>query len=156
MIDFTDRLDRARKLRKTSSNTEAVNEFRAALRLWRGAVLAGLDCPGLIPQITGLHEQRLAAYEECVELELELDRHRQLTDELTRWTEEHPLRERLAGLLMLAWHRSGSRAQALLAYQRIENALGEQLGIGPGPELKRLREQITDTPTAAAAERWTP
>jgi tetratricopeptide (TPR) repeat protein len=57
---------------------------------------------------------------------------------------------------MLAWHRSGSRAQALLAYQRIENALDEQLGIGPGPELKHLREQITGTPSAPAAERWKP
>ncbi|WP_329045072.1 tetratricopeptide repeat protein [Amycolatopsis sp. NBC_01488] len=156
MIDFTDRLDRARELRKMSGNTEAVNEFRAALSLWRGAVLVGLDCPGLIPQITGLHEQRLAAYEECVELELELGRHRQLTDELTRWAEEHPLRERLAGLLMLAWHRSGSRAQALVAYQRIESALGEQLGIEPGTDLKRLREYVTDAALLPAPERWTP
>ncbi|UOX89992.1 tetratricopeptide repeat protein [Amycolatopsis sp. FBCC-B4732] len=155
-IDFTSRLQLAREMRKTSRMADAVDEFRSALGMWRGAVLAGLECPALAPQITGLQEQRLAAYEECVALELELGRHRQLTDELTRWAEEHPLRERLAAQLMVAWHRSGTPAQALLAYKRIENALGEQLGIAPGPELKRLREQVTNTPSAPAAEQWTP
>jgi DNA-binding SARP family transcriptional activator/tetratricopeptide (TPR) repeat protein len=155
-VIFANRLARARELRKTVGIPDAVDEFRAALGLWRGTVLAGLDCPALTPQITGLQEQRLTAYEECVELELGLDRHRQLTEELTRWAEENPLREQLAAQLMLAWHRSGSRAQAVLAYRRIESALHDELGIEPGTELQRLLEHVTGGPSPTIADRWTP
>ncbi|ONF68061.1 AfsR/SARP family transcriptional regulator [Amycolatopsis keratiniphila] len=153
---FTNLVENARKLRKTVSTESAVHEFRAALSLWRGTVLAGLDCPALVPQITGLQEKRLTAYEECVELELGLDRHRQLTDELTRWTEEYPLREQLAAQLMLAWQRSGSRAQAVLTYRRIESALRDELSLEPGAELQRLFKHVTGGSSPATSGRWTP
>lgn len=155
-VAFTTKFNRARNLASAGNAQDAVTEFRAALDLWRGPVLAGLDCPALTPQMIGLQEQRLAAYEECVELELGLGRHRQLTDELAQLAEENPLRERLAAQLMLALHRSGAPAQAALAYKRIESALRKELGIEPGSELQQLHERITEGPARPAPDSWVP
>ncbi|GHF76711.1 DNA-binding SARP family transcriptional activator/tetratricopeptide (TPR) repeat protein [Amycolatopsis bartoniae] len=151
-LDFTRRTERARSLAAEGRAREAVVEFRAALALWRGPALAGLDCPALGPQANGLDEQRLTACEECAELELALGRHREITGELALRAEENPLRERLAAQLMTALHRSGSRAEAALVYRRIRSALREELGIEPGPQLRKLYEDVTGGETG----HWTP
>jgi hypothetical protein len=52
-----------------------------------------------------LNEERLTVAEECVALELELGRHRELTGELAALVRAHPLRERLVGQLMTALYR---------------------------------------------------
>src|ERR687892_702803 len=55
---------------------------------------------------------------------------------------EHPLRERLHGLRMLALYRAGRQAEALEAYGAARAALVEQVGAEPGPDLRRLHEAI--------------
>jgi Bacterial transcriptional activator domain len=51
--------------------------FRRALALWRGPALGGLAGPALAPGAAALEEQRLNAYERCIELELAAgDHHR--------------------------------------------------------------------------------
>jgi tetratricopeptide (TPR) repeat protein len=77
-----------------------------------------------------------------IEAGLHQGRHEQLIGELRRLTGEHPLRERFQGQLMLALARSGRQAEALAAYQDARRVLVEELGIEPGPELRRLHEQI--------------
>ena len=60
------------------------------------------------------------------------------------------------GKLVLALYRGGRQAEALAAYQRARAHLDEQLGLEPGPALKRLQTQILhhapelDTPAATA------
>ncbi|MCZ9345063.1 hypothetical protein NGM37_45690, partial [Streptomyces sp. TRM76130] len=51
---FSEQVAWARKLRDEGRLTEALEEFRAALLLWRGPVLAGLESPALRAQIAGL------------------------------------------------------------------------------------------------------
>ena len=56
--------------------------------------------------------------------------------------QERPLRERRWAQLILANYRSGRQADALRAYQRCRSVLAEQLGIEPGPELRRLETAV--------------
>ena len=65
-----------------------------------------------------------------------------LLPELRQLITEHPLRERLHGLLMRALCRAGRRADALLAYQHARDLLVNELGIEPGAALQRLHQAI--------------
>ena len=55
---------------------------------------------------------------------------------------EHPLREGLHAVLMLALYRSGRQAEALQAFEAVRNELDQQLGVDPGPALRELQLQI--------------
>ena len=120
-----------------------VAQLREALALWRGAPLADLALePFAQVEIARLEEVRTAAREELIYAELEIGRHSQLVGELEALVAEHPLREKLRGQLMLALYRSGRQAEALEAYREAREALVEQLGIEPSPELQRLEQAI--------------
>jgi DNA-binding SARP family transcriptional activator/predicted negative regulator of RcsB-dependent stress response len=122
---------------------QAVADLQRALALWRGPALADVASEVLqAVEVPRLEEQRIGALEERIELELELGRHRQVIGELEALATVHPLRERLRGLLMLALYRSGRQAEALSVYRKTRRSLVEELGIEPGPELRRLEQAI--------------
>ena len=74
--------------------------------------------------------------------DLGLGRHGELAGELEALCREHPLRERLWELLILALYRSGRQAEALRAYTEIRARLAGELGIDPGPALRELQARI--------------
>jgi WD40 repeat protein/DNA-binding SARP family transcriptional activator len=116
---------------------------RQALELWRGAPLAGmLDEPFAAAEARRLEELHLAAVELALEGELNAGRHLELAGRLTALVEQHPTRERLRALLMLALYRAGRQAEALAVFQDARWTLVETLGLEPGPELRRLQEAI--------------
>lgn len=139
---FLARVDKARGLSAGGQIGPAVAELRAGLRLWRGPALAGLAGRAFEAAAARLDEQRRAAIEECVELELRLGRHAELVGELAELVASHPLRERLAGQLMVALHRSGRQAEALEVYRRLREELAEELGLEPGAQLRELHTAI--------------
>ncbi len=123
--------------------SSAADKFEAALGWWRGAAFADvLGEPFVIGEATRLEEMRLTALEERNEVLLTLGRHSELVGELTGLVNEHPLRERLQAQLVLALYRSGRQADALRAYARARGTLVDELGIDPGPDLRRLEQQI--------------
>ncbi|MFC7533513.1 BTAD domain-containing putative transcriptional regulator [Actinoplanes sp. GCM10030250] len=115
---------------------------RAALGLWRGPALDGLDSRVLRAAAGRLEERRISLHEDCAEWELELGHHRDLVPELIELVARHPLRERLRGQLMLALYRSGRQAEALEVYRQARRALIEELGLEPGPGLRQLEQSI--------------
>ncbi|MEE6262820.1 AfsR/SARP family transcriptional regulator [Plantactinospora sonchi] len=139
---FGDLAAQGRRFRDERRLDRAVECYRRALAQWRGPALDGLVNPLLRPAADRLDEQRISLIEDCVELELELGRHHDLIAELTALVEEHPMRERLHGQLMLALYRSQRQAEALVVYRRARRALVDELGIEPGTELQRLEQDI--------------
>jgi YVTN family beta-propeller protein len=114
-----------------------------AIALWRGPPLSQLAYePFVQTEIARLEELRLAAVEARFEAQLALGRHAGAIAELDVLVKQHPLREGLSGLLMLALYRSGRQAEALDAYQRARRNLDEQLGIEPGPALRELERKV--------------
>jgi class 3 adenylate cyclase len=117
--------------------------LREALSLWRGPPLADLaDEPFAGPEIRRLDELRLVALEDRIAADLELGRHGELIAELEALVREHPLRERVRALLMLALYRGGRQAEALAAYRDARKLFDEELGLEPGDELQRLERAI--------------
>ena len=101
--------------------------------LWRGPPLADFAYEEWAQrEIARLEEWRLACLEERIEADLRLGRRAELVGELEALVEEHPLRERLRGQLMLALYGSGRQAEALERYAAGRRALADELGIEPG------------------------
>ncbi|HCG02655.1 MAG TPA: hypothetical protein DEV93_19195, partial [Chloroflexi bacterium] len=107
--------------------------------------------PFAVSEAARLNELRLHAREERIEAELALGRHGRLIGELQALVEEHPLRERLCGQLMLALYRSGRQAEASDIYQRTRQQLVDELGMEPGPELQLLLKRILQQDSSLAA-----
>ncbi|WP_424186733.1 AfsR/SARP family transcriptional regulator [Actinokineospora sp. G85] len=120
---------------------EAVDALRAALALWRGPVLPGAAGRARL-LADSLHERRIDVHEHCVELELSLGRHRKVVGELVELVAEHPLREQLRGLMMVALYRSGRQAEALEVYRQTRQDLVEELGIEPSDALREIESSI--------------
>ena len=114
----------------------------AALSLWRGPPLADLDEPFTDAEVRRLEELHLAAVELAIEADLEAGRHSELIGELDALVEDHPLSERLHALRMLALYRAGRQADALEGFRSARALLIDQIGVEPGPELRRLQEAV--------------
>ena len=113
-----------------------------ALELWRGGALAEFSLEEWAQsEYRRLGELRLVALEERIEADIELGHAGDVVAELESLAGEHPLRERLWYLLMLALQSAGRTAEALNAYTSARGALDE-LGIEPGESLRRLQGAI--------------
>ncbi len=121
---------------------QAVAEIRTALDLWRGTALEGLGTAALTRSAARLDEQRLSALELSVTWQLELGEHHQVADDLADLVHDHPLRETLHTLSMEALVHCGRRADALHVFHRLRIRLAEELGVDPGPDVRRLHERI--------------
>ncbi|NUT24465.1 MAG: AfsR/SARP family transcriptional regulator, partial [Streptomyces sp.] len=126
--------------------------FEEALELWQGEPCADCDTPWFGTLREGLLRERFAATLDFNEAQLRLGRHGMLLPQLSSLAQGHPLDERAAGQLMLALYRSGRTSEALHRYESLRRRLAEELGTDPGPELRRLHQQIlTDAPALALA-----
>lgn len=124
-------------------SSEAIAAFDRALALWRGPALADLrDSPSLHAAAVRLDEERLAVLESRFEACLAGGHDRDVVVQLEEIVAEHPLRERLRALLMLALYRSGRQADALASYQAARKVLIEELGIEPSLALRDLEQAI--------------
>jgi DNA-binding SARP family transcriptional activator/tetratricopeptide (TPR) repeat protein len=121
----------------------AAAHLRTALALWRGRPLDGTaGLPWLAEQAERLARMRLEVVTSLVEHRLALGEHAELVPELDRLAGDHPFEEPIHGQLMLALYRGGRPVEALAAYGRLARTLGDELGIDPGPPLRRLEAEI--------------
>jgi predicted ATPase/DNA-binding SARP family transcriptional activator len=151
---FEDLLERGRVALGREDPERAANELRAALALWRGEALADHRLDEFAQrEIARLEELRVEAIEDRMAAELACGRDADLVSELGALVAEHPLRERLRGQLMLALYRTGRQAEALETMRAGRRLLVDELGIEPGPELRRLERMILAHDPELSAER---
>lgn len=118
--------------------------LREALDLWRGCPLEGLHPAAQWPQSAALRQRRLTVFEDYVENELALGRHRDHLAALEQLVADDPKRERAARLLMLALYRCGRQADALEVYHRTKTVLMDTIGLEPTRELRELERAILE------------
>ena len=140
--------DGRRQLEDSEPRTAAAT-LRDALGLWRGEPFADVAFESFAQaEITRLQELRIAAIEDRLEAELAIGRHHELVPELERLVAAHPLREGLRRQLLLALYRAGRQARALEVYRQARLELATELGLEPGPALKRLEQAILNSDQA--------
>ena len=140
---FEDLLAEARALLRAGDAHGAAEVAARALALCRGRALEGLpDTLWFAAEAERLEGLRIDALEEHFEAALELGEHREIVSALQRAVNESPFRERLWRQLMVALYRSGRAADALETYQAARRVHIEELGLEPGPELRRMQEAI--------------
>ncbi|MFE9688648.1 BTAD domain-containing putative transcriptional regulator [Micromonospora sp. NPDC005806] len=118
-----------------------VRLLREAVALWRGAAMQDVGLPdsaAFDAAVTRLERLRLTAMEDRFDAEISLGHGAELVTELTDLVAAHPLRERLVAALMRALVATGRDTEALLVYERTREALADELGIDPSPELSAL------------------
>jgi DNA-binding SARP family transcriptional activator len=151
---FESLLDAGRNAVRAGAWEQAASQFHDALALWRGEALDGVGSSVLeLREVPRLTEMRMQATEARIEADLHLGRHADVTAELRKLADAHPLRERLHALLMLALYRDGRQGDALAAYQAVRRILLDELGTEPGTELRGLHQRIlAQDDTLAAPE----
>ncbi|HEX6352805.1 AfsR/SARP family transcriptional regulator [Actinophytocola sp.] len=133
---------RGRQSAQQGNHVEAGESFRAGLAMWRGPALGGIGESFLRAEAARLDELRLTVTEERIDADLAIGQGPQLLAELTELVTLHPTRERLRCGLMVALYRAGRQTDALEVYDRGRQALLDELGIDPGPELRGVHESI--------------
>jgi DNA-binding SARP family transcriptional activator len=134
---------KGREQARAGDHGAAAASLREAQAHWRGPALADVvGAPFAEAEAARLEEARLAALEDLMDAELACGRHVDLTSELDASTRANPFRERFWAQRILALYRSGRQADALRAYQKLRDALREQLGIEPSEALRRLEGAV--------------
>ncbi|MGW0195121.1 tetratricopeptide repeat protein [Nonomuraea sp. NPDC003201] len=133
----------ARELAQAGDLEQAVQRLQEALGLWRAGALADVPESSLVAaeriRLDGL---RLVVFEEYADTLAKLGRHAIVAGDLRGMLAEHPLRESLWSRLIDALDRSGQPREALAAYDEARRVFAEELGLDPGPELRRLQTRI--------------
>ncbi|MFF7898243.1 BTAD domain-containing putative transcriptional regulator [Streptomyces sp. NPDC007920] len=132
-----------RRLRAANQYGKALAAFEEALAVWRDEPLSDLPrSPLWTAHLSAMTESRRVVSEELLELRVELGCYAEAEHGLRELIAEEPLRESIWAQLMLALEGAGRRADALSAYSEIRHRLVAELGIEPGPELRRIHEAI--------------
>jgi len=138
-----ERLVSRAKAKAPSDATAARDLLDEALALWKGSALqgvrGGLTCEGVAAQ---LEENRLAAVEARIRLNISLSGYSSVISELKRVVLLCPWRERLFELLMVCLYRLGRQAEAVEAYNYLRNRLVEEYGMEPSPNVKKCMQAI--------------
>lgn len=121
---------------------DAKQSFNAGLSLWAGEALAGIPGAWAADFRAQLARERVDAMVDLIQLELSEGATPDVIAALTDLAGEHPIDERVAALLMTAFHKRGATADALAIYQSTREHIRMSLGVEPSHELRHLKEQL--------------
>lgn len=139
---FEHALQQAAQARAGQDVDRAIAFWDEGLKLWEGTPLPGVPGPFAESERQHLSELRLAAIEDRAETMLSLGRESEVVVDLRTYVEDHPLRERLRALHMIALYRGGRQAEALEHHDRLRRLLATELGVDPGAEVQAVYQRI--------------
>ncbi|GLW98725.1 AfsR/SARP family transcriptional regulator [Microtetraspora sp. NBRC 16547] len=129
------------RLEENPSSARA--RLESALGLWQGTPYSDFaEQPWAEAEVARLSELRLVARERYADSGLRMGLHAETVPDLEGLTAEHPLREEGWRLLALALYRCGRQGDALAALRRARAVLSDELGIDPGPALRKMEADI--------------
>ena len=132
-----------RRAARNGDREAACRMLAEAVRSWPDRAFADLTAvPWFAAESDRLQERFLAAYEDWVELEVDLGRHLSALDSLDELATRYPARERLSVCRMTALSRCGRTSEALAHYDRLRQSLARDLGIEPSPVLRGLYQRL--------------
>jgi predicted ATPase/DNA-binding SARP family transcriptional activator len=125
----------------------------AALGWWRGEAYAdGAHLPLVEAEHHRLQQRRVLAEHRRGELLDRLGQHADAVARLEVLASQHPFREDIRASLIGALYRSGRQTEALRSFSSVRAQLVDELGIEPGPELRRLERAVLDHDPVLAYE----
>ncbi|MEZ0075667.1 BTAD domain-containing putative transcriptional regulator [Planotetraspora sp. GP83] len=117
--------------------------LESALGLWQGTPYSDFaDQPWAEAEVARLSELRLVARERHADAGLRMGLHAETVPDLEALTTQHVLREEGWRLLALGLYRCGRQGDALAALRKARAILDDELGIDPGPALRKLESDI--------------
>jgi tetratricopeptide (TPR) repeat protein/DNA-binding SARP family transcriptional activator len=119
-----------------------IESLRAALALWRGQPLAGVEGEWADRMREMWGRERVDVTVAWARAELDEANHRLVLAPLAELASDNPLVESLTEVLMLALHAAGRTSEALELYARTRARLAEELGTDPGPDLQTLHRAL--------------
>jgi DNA-binding SARP family transcriptional activator len=121
----------------------AAARLKDALTSWRGTAVEDLqDLPFAESVRETLEMERVSVTVECLRAQTDSGSHDETIGQARALLAEHPMREPLWVLLILALYRSGRQAEALAAFGQVREMLAEELGVDPGEELQALHAAV--------------
>jgi DNA-binding SARP family transcriptional activator len=144
---FAGLAERGRELARRGEHPAAVTCFDEALALWRGSPELCLTARSRSEAARWAEEEQALAEDRFAAL-LACGHGADLIGELEQAVGAAPLRERRWALLCHALYRASRQADALAAFHRARHALDTELGVEPGPELRRMQSMILTQDTA--------
>jgi SARP family transcriptional regulator, regulator of embCAB operon len=122
---------------------QASQHLSAALAEWRGPVLEDLrDFAFVDAFANALVEDKVVAHIALAEAEIACGRANSVIGELEVLTVEHPYHEPLWVQLITAYYVAERQSDALDAYHRLKSTLADDLGIDPGPSVRKLYQRV--------------
>ncbi|MGP3916691.1 AfsR/SARP family transcriptional regulator [Nonomuraea sp. 10N515B] len=152
LFEFEALAARGRQALARRDLSAAEEAFTRALALWGGTAAEDVPLgPTLREVVARLTDHYLGVVEEHADIQLALGKNATAATRLREVIGQYPLRERLHGQLMVALYRGGDVAGALDAFGAARRVLADELGIDPGPDLRRLHQAILRRDTTLPA-----
>jgi DNA-binding SARP family transcriptional activator len=142
LLEFEARVVAGRARSRLGERVAAIEEFEAALALWRGdALLDARTLPAVGAAVAHLTEMRLTAVEELAAAHLAGGNPAAAEGVLVPALVGSPARESLVELLMVARYRLGRPTEALRCLTELARQL-DDLGLVPSSSLRSIEEAI--------------
>lgn len=145
VTELAEWVDGAQGARAAGDLDSALELFSKALDLFRGEPLTGLPGPFAEVERQRLSERLRTVRLERLECLVLLGRFTDALDEITVLAASHPYHpydESLAALRVRALYGGGRQAEALTVFEDTRRFLRDELGVGPGAELRRVHEAV--------------